>query len=146
MGTNFYLFTTDKETKNKFFNYGEFEIVDEPTFGYSIHIAKTSYGWLPLFQSHTNIHSVKDLENVYKYGNFTIYDEYDIEYTWDEFVKRVIHFNGGVAGAIKRKKTSPHDDKYEYVPISHFEYDNGKYAHYYTKDSDGYEFMSGDFC
>lgn len=145
MGTNFYLFTTDKKTKDKFFNYDEFTIVDTPTFGYSIHIAKTSMGWLPLFQSHTNINSVKDIENVYKSGNFTIYDEYNTEYTWEEFTERVIHFNGGVKGIKKREKITDYDGYQEYIPISHFEYRNGLHAHLYTKDDDGYEFMSGDF-
>ena len=36
-------------------------------------------------------------------------------------------------------------DMPNYTPVSHFAYGNGKYAHYYTRDPEGFEFTSGDF-
>ena len=39
MGTNFYLATKSKETRDKYFGW-KYEIVDEPDWGYEIHIAK----------------------------------------------------------------------------------------------------------
>lgn len=70
----------------------KFEVVDEPGFGYMVHIAKTSAGWKPLFEAHEHIRSVADLKLLYNKGNVQIYDEYNQEYSWDEFVKRVVNF------------------------------------------------------
>ena len=52
MGTNFYMMTSDKEAANEWFE-DSYELTDYPQWGYSIHIAKTSGGWKPLFQSTT---------------------------------------------------------------------------------------------
>ena len=90
MGTNFYMFTKKKELA-PFFG-SKLKIVDEPDFGYMIHIGKVSAGREPLFEAHDHIRSVADLKLLYDKGNVQIYDEYDKEYTWDGFVKRVAEF------------------------------------------------------
>ena len=65
MGTNFYLFTKNKKMASKHAPYS-YQLTDEPELGYAIHIAKTSYGWLPLFQAHKNgIDSVEEYKEAY---------------------------------------------------------------------------------
>ena len=152
MGTNFYLSTKNKDVRDKYFGY-DYELTDTPEWGYQIHIAKTSGGWLPLFQKHECIQSVKDIKKLYDAGEFILYDEYGEIYNWPEFEDRVLRFNGGIKGGIpveiiKQDKSSPFYDKDmpDHIPVSHFEYGNGKHAHMYSKDEDGYEFMEGDFC
>ena len=89
MGTNFYLFTNKKEHK-PFFG-SKATLVDEPDFGYLLHIAKTSAGWKPCFEAHEHIRSVADLKALYDKGDIRILDEYDYEYNWVAFVERVIN-------------------------------------------------------
>ena len=89
MGTNFYMMTSDKEAANEWFE-DSYELTDYPQWGYSIHIAKTSGGWKPLFQEHNRIHSVNDIKLIMSTGKFSIYDEYGTIYTWNEFVKRLL--------------------------------------------------------
>ena len=156
MGTNFYFKTKVKEFAEQFVNYD----VDDRGDGlhYEIHLAKTSAGWLPLFQAHKGvINSVKDIENLYNenYPKITIVDEYGEEYSWQEFKTRVIDFNGGVDGAIPKspiEKLSPGDIGYDhnlpdYAPISHFDYKGYMYhdLDYLFKDENGYEFDSRNF-
>lgn len=151
MGTNFYLFTKNKEIAQKYAPYS-YNLTDEPDFGYEIHISKTSCGWLPLFQSHEGLRSVRDFKEAYNSGEFKIFDEYGTEYNWREFNERVLKFNGGVLGAAPREKIVQNKnsqwydpDAPEYRPISHFEYGHGKYASEYYQDSDGYEFTTREF-
>lgn len=152
MGTNFYLFGKNKELVQKYAPYS-YELTDMPDFGYTIHIAKTSCGWLPLFQAHKDgICSVAQYKEAYNTGAFKIIDEYGIEYTWDEFDERVLKFNGGIKGVAPREKinqdrNSPWFDKNmpEYKPVSHFEYACGRYNDEYFTDSDGYEFSIREF-
>ena len=92
MGTNFYMMTSDKEAANEWFE-DSYELTDYPQWGYSIHVAKTSGGWKPLFQEHSRIHSVNDIKIIMSTGKFSIYDEYGTVYTWNEFVKRVVDWN-----------------------------------------------------
>ena len=142
MGTNFYLFTKAKR-RAELCNYA---LTDTPDFGYMIHIAKTSCGWLPLFETHKDIvRSVKDIKALYDSGDFTIYDEYDTEYTWNEFDERVLQFNGGVEGKITPKMEVDDDGTTISIPISHMKYKNGQYAYMYFKDNEGYEFAYGEF-
>lgn len=149
MGTNFYLFSKNKEVVQKYAPYS-YELTDEPDFGYEIHIAKTSCGWLPSFQAHKDgIVSVRQYKEAYDTGKFKIFDEYGTEYNWAEFKKRVLQFNGGIKGVAPREKinndkNSPFYDKDipEYKPISHFEYAHGQYANEYFTDEDGYEFST----
>lgn len=140
MGTNFYFFTNDKSIVKKY-ACNEYTLTDTPEFGYEIHIAKTSCGWLPLFRYRETMPSVKAMKEAYDTGEFKIYDEYNKEYNWDEFDKRVLKFNGGIKGVIKQEKNNG-----EMIPISHFEFDNGKYVYLYLKDEDGYEFSKSNFC
>lgn len=151
MGTNFYLATKEKSVRDKYFGYA-YDLTDEPDWYYEIHIAKTSAGWLPLFQAHDCFKSVKELEQLYKTGSFVIYDEYLQYYNWDEFVDRVVKHNGGYKGAIPRERIVQDVHSYfydknapEYRPISHFEYGNGAYASDCFMDDEGYEFTWGEF-
>ena len=143
MGTNFYLATKCKETRDNFFGYN-YSLTDTPDWGYEIHIAKTSCGWLPLFQKHDCISSVKDIENLYATGKFIIYDECGTIYDWLGFKERVLDFNGGIKGVVKRKLEKI-DGYAEYIPISHPEYQNGRYRSEYFKDPQGYEFTCHEF-
>lgn len=128
MGTNFYFHTKEKEYRDRWFDFSEYELTDFPEFGYLIHIAKTSGGWCPLFQAHKNVSSVSDMKRVYEGGGFSIVDEYGETYDWEAFQKRVVEFGDGW------------DEAY-----SHLEYEDGRYAHLYCKDADGYEFTWRDF-
>lgn len=151
MGINFYLGTSDKEARDTYFGW-RYELTDTPTWLYEQHIAKTSIGWLPLFEASHSIQSVADIKKVYDTGKFIIYDEYGTEYNWEEFDERVLKFSGGVLGAIPRKKiakdpNSPYWDRDlpDYRPISHFEYAQGRYASEYFRDPEGYEFSRHEF-
>lgn len=147
MGTNFYLITRNKNMAQQYAPYS-YKLVDEPYFGYEIHIAKTSCGWLPLFQSHKEgINSVREYKTAYESGEFEIFDEYGDVYTWEEFDERVLKFNGGIRGVESRKKIDVDTtSQSEYIPISHFDY---KYNYYcvndYFSDEDGYEFDRREF-
>ena len=149
MGTNFYLFTKNKKTAQKYAPYS-YVLVDTPKFGYKIHIGKCSMGWLPLFEAHLNgIRSIKEYKAAYDTGKFKIYDEYNREYNWEEFDVWVLKHNGGVDGAIPKERIERHKnllfydkDLPDWVPISHFD---TKYAYMHFKDEDGYEFTEGDF-
>lgn len=150
MGTNFYLLVKNKSIAEKI---GDFELTDKPDWGYEIHIGKRSGGWLPLFQSHPGIKSVKDFEYYCTMPDVRIYNEYYEEFTWEQLKEELIYWNGGVEGAKPRECHEPPDQSLPYVdhdmpnwtPVSHFDYGNGKYAHYYTKDPEGFEFTEGDF-
>ena len=151
MGTNFYILTADKDVRDKYFGTN-YDLTDCPVWGYQQHIAKTSSGWLPLFDGTSCFKSIKELKAIYDTGLFVLCDEYGNTYNWDEFDKRVLKFNGGVVGGVKKMKydidkTSPyHDpDMPEYLPVSHFEYGNGRYAYDYFKDEEGYEFNHRTF-
>lgn len=147
MGTNFYFITKEKELAEKLAP-GGYELTDVPFFGYEIHLAKTSCGWLPLFQGYKGgIESVSDMRDAYNKGGLQIFDEYQKEYSWEDFVQRVLNHNGGVNGKVKKvfyeqNKSFPCNDPDmpDYLPVSHFDYGKGKYAHMYYKDKQGYEF------
>ena len=139
MGTNFYLFTQDKEAKEKYF-LGDYELTEFPSLGYLVHIAKTSYGWLPLFQMRETIKSTKDIERIAKAENIFIVDENGEQYGWEDFKDRVLNFNGGIKGKVKPELVGS-----EYIPISHFDYNGGINASRYHLDADGYEFTEGEF-
>lgn len=139
MGTNFYFHTKNKIMAEKYAGQ-EYTLTDSPDWAYEIHIAKTSAGWLPLFQYRETMPSVQTMKEAYDTGEFKIYDEYDREYNWEQFDERVLKFNGGVRGAIKTVK-----EQNEEIPISHFKYSNGMYVNMYLTDCDGFEFTRGDF-
>ena len=153
MSTNFYMITKNKEQAQHYAPYS-YELTDTPYFGYEIHIAKTSSGWLPLFQAHKNgIDSVAKYKNAYDTGEFRIYDEYGTEYNWDTFEVRVLKHNGGILGVqkpekIEQNKRSQLYDKNmpDYYPISHIQGNPQSYkfinqfVNDYFVDSQGYEF------
>lgn len=105
MGTNYYLITKNSDIAHKYFAnndmYGtwdeEYVLRDIPDFHYEMHLNKLSYGWRPLFQIHKVFRSFTELENFYKEhkSDLTINDEYDNEYTWDEYKEKIFsHING----------------------------------------------------
>ena len=101
MGTNFYMITKNKTMASIYAPYS-YELTDTPCFGYEIHIAKTSAGWLPLFQAHKDgISSVAEYKTAYDTGEFRIYDEYGYEYNWDAFDDRVLTQHGSILGVQK---------------------------------------------
>ena len=148
---NYFFFSKNKSAVRKYFGES-YELVDTPDFGYKIHIAKTSSGWLPLFQAHEHSRSVKDLLIAFNSGEFRIFDEYCEEYTWEYFSEHVLKHNGGVNGAVPKMpcKADPKSPFYDcnmpdHIPVSHFEYGKGKFADMFFKDEQGYEFSEGDF-
>lgn len=160
MGTNFYMITKNKELAQYYAPYS-YKLVDTPYFGYKIHIAKNSNGWLPLFQGHKDgINSVAEYKAAYESGEFEIYDEYGIQYNWNTFDDRVLKFNGGIRGVQEPEKIEV-DRRYwywdnnlpEYSPVSHigwnkqsYKYDFAELYNDFFEDSDGYEFSTTDFC
>lgn len=91
MGTNFYLYTRDRKLRDTLGRGTVF--TRTPCAGYELHIAKTSFGWKPLFEEHENIHSVSDLKKLYESSDqIQIFDEYGNEYDWAEFKERVVDF------------------------------------------------------
>ena len=159
MGSNFYLMTQNKAMAQQYAPYS-YELTDEPEFGYEIHIAKTSAGWLPLFQGHKDgINSVIEYKAAYDTGEFKIYDEYGVEYNWEAIDKRVQKFNGSIRDVqktekINQDKTSPFYDSScpDYHPISHIRGNSQSYKYssmdsdddYFT-DPEGYEFSKREF-
>lgn len=151
MGTNFYIMTKSKEARDKYFGYN-YELTDEPDWGYEQHVAKTSCGWLPSFDGSGCFKSIRELKEIYDSGLFVLYDEYGTTYTWEEFDNRVLQFNGGRKGIAPREKIEQdrtsiwYDNNLpEYKPISHFDYGCGMYADEYFIDEDGYEFSTRTF-
>ena len=145
MGTNYYFFSRDKKTAQ---HMGpKAVVVDEPEFGYELHIAKTSFGWQPLFEAHRDIRSVRDLRRFYanatRHDNtMTILDEYGRTYSWEEFEQLVIRHG-------TPKRWNPDEKYYEgnwrcesdndcVKPWNHWE---GEWA-----DADGYRFQESEFC
>lgn len=145
--------TRNKEAAQKYAPYS-YELTDMPYFGYEIHIAKTSCGWLPLFQGHKDgINSVCEYKTAYETGEFEITDEYGNIYTWEEFTERVLKFNGGIRDVMPLEKieVDPNYPFYDprmpdHIPVSHFEYKyDGYWKDDYFTDPDGYEFDRREF-
>lgn len=134
---------------------GDFELVREIVPGSKIHVCKNSHGWLPLFQAQEYLwRSVEEIKRHYSVLHPKIVDDYGEELNWDDFEQKVINWNGGYIGAIPRMLyengiTIPYPYKDpnapKYIPISHFEYENGRHANMYFKDSEGYEFTWSEF-
>lgn len=140
MGTNFYFLFKDKQKKDKWFDWGEVCVTDEPDFGYKVHLAKTSYGWKPLFQGYKRINSVALMRKFYEDVNdCQIIDEYGNYYDWPAFQCRVLDFNKDLPDA------KDDDECANGGSISHLLYENGRYRHEYWKDAEGYEFTDHEF-
>lgn len=144
MGTNFYLKTKVLALAEKYT-----DAIETEGTAYLIHIAKTSGGWLPLFEEHKAIHSVADLLEAAKH--FDIVDEYDNFYSIEAFIHRVLEHNGGYYSKAKiiPALVNKFDDSYEKDdcdrPISNLEFGNGKYKYDYYRDAEGYEFSKDCF-
>ena len=136
MGTNFYMMTKSKQAADEWFGYDR-ELTDEPDWGYSIHIAKTSAGWRPCFQEHNRIHSVNDIKLAMETGNFILYDEYGETYSWDEFVKRVVNF--GTEDSLTH--INPNRNMPDFRKYYGVHYDSSR--HFLSVD--GYEFCKVEF-
>lgn len=149
LGTNFYLLTQKKEIKEKYFIPDDYELVDNPMFGYKIHIAKTSIGWRTLWQEHSFYHSVVEFKEFYfKFENeMFLFDEYGKFYEWNEFSERVIDW------AENQEKRIIHYDDYIgdiEAPIDHIEMNqrdnrNPWLKIQYWHDKDGYDFTDRPF-
>lgn len=110
-------------------------MVDTPDFGYEVHLAKISCGWLPLFQGHRRINSVALMKQAYDdIPGCQIIDEYGNNYDWAGFNERVLNFNKDLP------PTGDSDDCKDGSAISHLLYENGRYRSEYWKDAEGYEF------
>ena len=127
MSTKFYMFTQKKELK-PFFG-SRLRLVDEPHFGYKIYIARTSGGWQPLFQAHDQIQSVSDLKLLYDKGGVQIFDEYGKEFSWPEFVQRVVNWGNEHNWRTARNNDQP-----------------GAHSYNEFTSVDGYRFESCEFC
>ena len=109
-------------------------LIDDPYFGYSIHIMKNSCGWLPLFQLHQGlIHSVSDIKRLYETGDFEIRNEYGDILTWDEYFE------------IFESKYDLYRKGERKMLESHLDYKYGRYGFGYFTDSKGYEFAVQEF-
>lgn len=126
MGTNFYYHTARKDLKGLFGSKAE--IVDWPEFGYQIHVAKTSAGWMPSFEAHEAIRSVADLKALYDKGGVRIFDEYGTEYDWPGFVDRVVEFGDENNWRCEAAFTDLYDSRREFTSV------------------DGYRFSDYEFC
>lgn len=168
MGTNYYLMTNNRNLAHKYFP-SEYEIIDDPFLGYKIHIAKTSFGWKPLFQRHDKAYrSVKELiDFITIHTDISIYDEYSRNISIEEFTDEVVNWNDkqqvkyykyfpdGVENKVFGGKdyfVESNENDYDIKsPFDHLEY--GKYdkistygSNLYSHDIDGYDFACEEFC
>lgn len=90
MGTNYYFITKNKRLVKEYFD--EYEITDSPYFSYQIHLNKCSWGWRTLFQIHKCFQTFEKLEQFYNEHkeSLRIFDEYEREYSWDDYKDTVI--------------------------------------------------------
>lgn len=142
------MLTKNKELRNKFFDLeDDCELVDEPDFGYEIHICKLSAGWKSLWQSHDHAYrSVSEFEKfVRDYEKELIfYDEYLKLYSIEDFLMRIKYFDRDENGNIREWADG--------VPlICHEDYGREHRSEYsfmdirYWQDDDGYDFTERSF-
>ena len=93
---NYYLYVADKKLGKEILGQ-RVEVTDEPDFGYKLHIAKTSCGWLPLFEKSESVSCVKDIEKIVKDNPSVviILNEENAPLSWDEFKEKVLEHEGG---------------------------------------------------
>ena len=162
MGTNYYIYSKNREFVKEYFPDDEYSIVDEPDFGYWIHIGKTSMGWKPIFRYHKWAYkSIREMIDFFKQHNndITVYNEYG-ERVYD--IDPIIHYADGyprekciwgkdnIFGGydVVRAPENYTGKDYIYTPFSHKEYENftNRYRGYTYRsnvitDDDGYEFL-----
>ena len=134
MGTNYYLFTKNRDLVHKHFavehDWGvtdqEYEIVEYPQLGYQIHVCKLSWGWLPLFQRHKAFKTWAEFEEFYRShsNHLSLIDEYDHFMTFDDFKTRVFEHAA--------RKPEPVKWVYDYHPIDVQLGRNGSSLHLFT--------------
>lgn len=135
-GTNYYLLTKDLKYRNKLGD--KCEITDIPYFAYSLHLMKSSCGWLNLFEFHNGvIESVADIKKLYDTGDFEIYDEYGEKYEWDKFENiykdKYSRYRNGETDKFGSHLTADKNDRFNLWTIRYF------------TDKDGYEFTDNEF-
>ena len=169
MGTNFYMMTKDKSLAERYFP-NEYELVDDPYFGYEIHIGKRSSGWKPLLEGHRNAYkSVDEMKSFIDFHktDIEIFDEYRKKYSleelqeelldWEE-MQRVRYMKYIPDGVIVNEKygwkdyfiESTKDDYDITMPYDHVEYSKFNVHERwcppnYWNDKDGYNFVDGSF-
>lgn len=169
MGTNYYIYLRGKEHKpdaEQYFGF-DYQITDEPDFGYLIHIGKRSAGWKPLFQDHQAYHSVKELLQLFaEHPTWEIIDEYDEVMTVDGLKEELIDWEQHQIdhgwrrklvvrnnGDIEEFKDGDSELNAIMEPIDHVLLDQiearrgrGRGQDYGVfHDSEGYDFTKGDF-
>ena len=89
------MMTSDKEAANEWFE-DNYELTDYPQWGYSIHIAKTSGGWKPLFQKNEYYSTIAELRGFYERNKDLLYieNEYGVEKAWED-IEYIINDNTG---------------------------------------------------
>lgn len=174
MGTNYYMMTKDKTIVERYFP-NEYKIVDNPYFGYEIHIGKRSIGWRPLFQVHDKAYD--SVEAMLKFLEFhkmdiEIYDEYSEKFSIDGLKEELIdwadhqqvrymkYIPEGIYNELFCGKDylveSTEDDYDITIPYDHIEYHkldpynekrwiDESREPFYIKDKDRYDFTRGDF-
>lgn len=173
MGTNFYMITTNKDLVETCFP-DEYTLIDNPYFGYEIHIGKRSAGWKPLFEGHKNAYdSVEAMKEFIQdhTDDIRIFDEYNREFSLEELEDELITWESqqeirymkfvpnGVPDEIlggKRYFVESTEDDYDItIPYDHIEYEkldsqrwhgSFPYRSHYWKDKDGYDFLNSEFC
>lgn len=88
MGTNYYL----RKKKPRI-------VYDE------VHLAKRSYGWHPLFQKSVDVCCLDDVRMAVEEGDCVIVDEDGDEFSYDEFIAKVIEpFDAERENGVVRKR------------------------------------------
>lgn len=108
MSTNYYVLTKDKSLIEK---YGlEYELTDEPDWGYWIHICQTHTSIMPLFQAHKNIRDISAVVRLIREPTVTLYDEYNEVIDVEKFITHCIQFYEGNPNVAPRfgTKSSPY--------------------------------------
>ena len=131
MSTNYFILTKDKSLCEKYeLNY---ELTDEPDWGYWIHICQTTSFLTPLWQAHIGVDNVDKMKELINEPNCTLYDEYLREVNKDEFMQEVM---------IDSKNNKDLTSRKEYTS----QYCTGISVNTgYFVDKDGYEFYTVDF-
>lgn len=168
MGTNYFAFTRNKELARKHFRKTEwepeYELVDEPDFGYEIHLGKRAGGWKPLFQAHENAYKgVNEMLKFFKdhAGDFEFYDEYSEKMTLDQIKEELVDWGNVSPDKVQHCRKFFNGRCYDLetvgpgepwditTPFSHIQYlklMRDPYAGKYWEDEDGYDFTEGDFA
>ena len=137
MGLNFYFKLINKETlEYEMKELQEKYPLTKFTVESDIHICKLSAGWKPLFSSNEHFKSIEEIEEfaLYNFCDYEIEDEYGKRYSFEEF-KLIISNLQTVDGLQSHIKYVQNDKDITFSYINRS----------YHTDSEGYEFMGGDW-